>query len=229
MPTRWSQVAEVPQDGDTTYLEPPIAGRAFNVGVQALTLAARERIAAVAGAVCWRNLTNGVGRLTLALGAQTLPTADHAPAPAYDTGFVLARTSPVTGAAWTAAEASQALVGAVSVSGPVQRATQVGLHVFVYTPPAVPPTVVQRHKEIGMNFRAIGPLVANGSDQEIEVPRGATLVVHPVGAAVEVRDVAGADGKLTIPADALVMLGPSNGQTVYLKADADTVIELAVT
>jgi len=46
---------------------------------------------------------------------------------------------------------------------------------------------------------------------------------------VEVRDVAEGTAKLTIPADAMVMLGPSYGQTVYLKAIVGTVIELAVT
>ncbi len=80
-----------------------------------------------------------------------------------------------------------------------------------------------------MNFQAMEPLTASGTDQPVEVPRGATLLVHPLAANVEVRDVAGGTAKLTIPADSMVMLGPSYGQTVYLKATAGTVIELAVT
>ena len=80
-----------------------------------------------------------------------------------------------------------------------------------------------------MNFRALEPLIADDSDQPVEVPRGAMLVVHPLAANVEVRDVAEGTAKLTIPADAMVMLGPSYGQTVYLKAIVGTVIELAVT
>ena len=80
-----------------------------------------------------------------------------------------------------------------------------------------------------MNFKALEALTATGSDQAVEVPRGASLVVHPLAANVEVRDVSGATAKLTIPADSMVMLGPSYGQTVYLRATAGTVIELGLT
>lgn len=80
-----------------------------------------------------------------------------------------------------------------------------------------------------MNFQAREPLTADGTDQPVAVPRGATLVVHGIGGEVELRDEAGSAARLTIPADALVMLGPSYGQTVYLRAAAGTVIELGLT
>jgi len=89
--------------------------------------------------------------------------------------------------------------------------------------------VSQRLKEWPMNFKALESLTATGSDQAVEVPRGATLIVRPLAASVEVRDVLGSTAKLTIPADSLVMLGPSYGQTVYLRAASGTVIELGLT
>ncbi|MEW6249195.1 MAG: hypothetical protein AB1716_00985 [Planctomycetota bacterium] len=88
----------------------------------------------------------------------------------------------------------------------------------LYHPPA----------RFAMNYQALPALTATGSDQAVDVPRGHTLIVHPIGASCEVRHVAAGD-KLTIPADTLVFLGESLGQTVYLRAQAGTTIELALT
>ena len=221
----WAHVAQVPQDGDATYLEGMSPGAAFNVGVADVTLAPGERIVAVAGALCWRNASGGSGRAVLRVGLAELATANFTPGPTYDTAFVFCRTSPATGQPWTRAELNAALIGATVYSGSGLRATQAGLHVLLHTPPVVP----LQPKEWPMNFKALEPLTATGSDQAVEVPRGATLVVHPLAASVEVRDVAGGTARLTIPADSMVMLGPSYGQTVYLRATVGTVIELGLT
>lgn|GEM_PF-1703292 len=221
----WEYVAQVPHDGDYSYLEGTYPGAAFNVGVADVALAPGERIVAVAGALCWRNNSGGSGRAVLRVGAAEQGTANFAPSGVYDTIFVFTLKSPATGKPWTKAEVDAVLVGAVVYSGSGLRATQAGLHVLLHTPPVVP----LQPKEWPMNFKALEPLTATGSDQAVEVPRGATLVVHPLAASVEVRDVAGGTAKLTIPADSMVMLGPSYGQTVYLRATAGTVIELGLT
>lgn len=221
----WEYVGQVPQDGDNTYLDGTYPGATFNVNVADVALAPGERVAAVAAALCWRNASGGTGRVTLRVGAAEQATANFSPSGAYDTVFVIARTSPATSKSWTRAEVNAALVGAVVYTGYGLRATQAGLHVLLYTPPVVP----IRRKEWPMNFQALDSLTATGSDQAVEVPRGATLVVHPLAANVEVRHVNGGTAKLTIPADSLVMLGPSYGQTVYLRAIAGTVIELGLT
>lgn len=220
----WEYVAQVPHDSDFTYLEGTYPGAAFNVGVADVALAPGERIVAAA-AVCWRNSGGGNGRVTLRVGESEQATANFMPSGAYDTIFVFARNSPATGKPWTRAEVNAALVGAAMYTGSGLRATQAGLHVLLYTPPVAP----LRPKEWPMNFKALEPLTASGSDQPVEVPRGATLVVHPLAANVEVRDVAGGTAKLTIPADSMVTLGPSYGQTVYLRATTGTVIELGLT
>jgi len=221
----WEYVGQVPQDGDITWLDGGYPGAAFNVGVADVALAPGERIVAVAGALCWRNASSGSGRALLRVGAAEQGTANFTPSGVYDTIFVFTRTSPATGKAWTRAELNAALIGATVYSGAGLRATQAGLHVLLHTPPVVP----LQPKEWPMNFKALEPLTATGSDQAVEVPRGATLVVHPLAASVEVRDVTGGTAKLTIPADSMVMLGPSYGQTVYLRATAGTVIELGLT
>ncbi len=221
----WEYVAQVPHDSDYSYLEGMYPGAAFNVGVADVALAPGERIIAAAAALCWRNYSGGSGRALLRVGAAELATANFTPVPSYDTVFVFSRTSPQSSNAWTKAEIDAALVGAAMQSGSGLRATQAGLHVLLYTPPVVP----IQPKGCPMNFKALEPLTATGSDQAVEVPRGATLVVHPLAASVEVRDVAGGTARLTIPADSLVMLGPSYGQTVYLRATAGTVIELGLT
>jgi len=220
----WENVAQVPHDGDASYLEGYFPTAAFNVAVADLALRVCERIVAVAAAMCWRNTSSASGRAVLHVGNSEQATANFTPSIAYDTVFVFARTSPATGRPWTRAEVNAARVGGVVYGGSALRATQAGLHVFLCTAP-----VQIARKELPMNFQAIEPLTASGEDQPVEVPRGATLVVHPLAANVEVRDVAGETAKLTIPADSMVMLGPSYGQTVYLKATAGTVIELAVT
>jgi len=221
----WAHVAQVPQDGDATYLEGTYPGAAFNVGVADVTLAPGERIVAVAGALCWRNASSGSGRAVLRVGSAELATANFTPVPTYDTIFVFTLKSPATGQPWTKAEVDAALVGAAVYSGSGLRCTQAGLHVLLHTPPVVP----IQPREWPMNFKALEPLTATGSDQAVEVPRGATLIVHPLAANVEVREVTGGTAKLTIPADSMVMLGPSYGQTVYLRATAGTVIELGLT
>ncbi|MEP0848339.1 MAG: hypothetical protein HRF50_16140 [Phycisphaerae bacterium] len=221
----WEYVAQVPHDSDYSYLEGTYPGAAFNVGVVDVVLAPGERIVAAAGAVCWRNSSGGNGRVTLRVGDSEQATANFMPSGAYDTIFVFARNSPATAKPWTRAEVNAALVGAAVYSGSGLRATQAGLHVLLHTPPVVP----LKPKEWPMNFQALEPLTATGSDQAVEVPRGATLVVHPLAANVEVRDVSGGTAKLTIPADSMVMLGPSYGQTVYLRATPGTVIELGLT
>jgi hypothetical protein len=218
----WEAVDEVPHDGDASYLEAMFPGP-FNVGVADLDLQPCERIAAIAGALCWRNAGNGAGRPVLYSGADQLSVSSTTPAGSYHTVFVFSRAAP-DGAPWARSRVNGVMVGAVAVSGMGLRATQVGLHVFLHTPP-----VVLQRKERAMNFLAKSALVADGSDQAVDVPRGGTLIVHPLAANVEVRDVAGAAAKLTIPADSMVMLGPSYGQTVYLRAAGGTVIELAVT
>jgi hypothetical protein len=220
----WEYVGQVPQDGDSTYLEGGYPGATFNVGVADVALAPGERIVAVAAAVCWRNSSGGNGRVTVRVGAAEQATANFLPSGAYDTVFVFTRNSPATVKPWTRAEVNAALVGAVVNTGSGLRATQAGLHVLLYTPP-----VQAQPKEWPMNFQALDSLTATGSDQTVEVPRGATLVVHPLAANVEVRHVSGGTAKLTIPADSMVMLGPSYGQTVYLRAVAGTVIELGLT
>lgn len=221
----WEYVAQVPHDSDSTYLESTYPGAAFNVGVADVALAPGEQVVAAAAALCWRNSGGGSGRVTLRVGASEQATANFLPGGAYDTVFVFARHSPATAKPWTRTDVNAALVGAVVNTGSGLRATQAGLHVLLHTPPVVP----LRPKEQAMNFQAMEPLTANGTDQPVEVPRGATLVVHPLAANAEVRDVAGGTAKLTIPADSMVMLGPSYGQTVYLKATAGTVIELGLT
>ncbi len=221
----WQYVAEVPHDGDDTFLDGQYPGAAFNVGVADVALAPGERIAAVAGALCWRNTINGVGRVLLRVGVAEQANASLTPGSSYSTLFVFARTSPATGQPWTRAELNAALMGAEVIAGSGLRATQAGLHVLLHTPPVVP----LQPKEWTMNFKAMEPLTATGLDQAVEVPRGATLIVRPLAANVEVRDVAGETAKLTIPADSMVMLGPSYGQTVYLRATAGTVIELGLT
>ncbi|MEW6249182.1 MAG: hypothetical protein AB1716_00920 [Planctomycetota bacterium] len=221
----WEYVSQVPQDGDTTYLDGGYPGASFNVNVADAALAPAERIVAAAAALCWRNSASGSGRAVLRVGSLEQTTANFMPGGAYDTVYVFTRTSPASGKAWTKAEVNAALVGAAVYTGYGLRATAAGLHVFLHTPPVVP----LKPKEWPMNFKAMEPLTATGSDQPVEVPRGATLVVHPLAASVEVRDVSGGTGKLTIPADSMVMLGPSYGQTVYLRATAGTVIELGLT
>jgi len=221
----WAHVAQVPQDGDATYLEGMYPGAAFNVGVADVALAPGERIVAAAGALCWRNNSGGSGRAVLRVGSAELATANFTPGPAYDTVFVFTLKSPATGKPWTKAEVDAVLLGAVVYSGSGLRATQAGLHVLLHTPPVVP----IQPKERPMNFKALEPLTATGSDQAIDVPRGATLVIHPLAASVEVRHITGGTAKVTIPADSMVMLGPSYGQTVYLRATAGTVIELGLT
>jgi len=221
----WAYVAQVPHDSDSTYLEGTYPGAAFNVGVADVALNAGERIVAAAAALCWRNYSGGSGRAVLRVGLAELATANFTPGPTYDTVFVFSRTSPESGKAWTKAEINAALVGAAMYTGTGLRATQAGLHLLLHTPPVVP----LKPKEWPMNFKALEPLTASGSDQPVEVPRGATLIVRPLAASVEVRDVAGGTAKLTIPADSMVMLGPSYGQTVYLRATTGTVIELGLT
>jgi hypothetical protein len=220
----WEYVGQVPQDGDSTYLEGGYPGATFNVSVADIALAPGERIVAAAAALCWRNAGGGNGRVTLRVGAGEQTTAYFLPSGAYDTVFVFARTSPATAKPWTRADINAAQVGALVNTGSGLRATQAGMHVLLYTPP-----VQAQPKEWPMNFQALDSLTATGSDQVVEVPRGATLVVHPLAANVEVRHVSGGTAKLTIPADSLVMLGPSYGQTVYLRAVAGTVIELGLT
>ncbi|MEW6197751.1 MAG: hypothetical protein AB1601_03680 [Planctomycetota bacterium] len=221
----WEYVSQVPQDGDATYLDGSYPGAVFNVGVADVVLAPGEKVIAVAAAVCWRNTSSGNGRVTLRVGGAEQATANFLPGGTYDTVFVFARNSPATAKPWTRAEVNAALVGAVVNTGYGLRATQAGLHVLLHTPPVVP----LKPKEWPMNFKALESLTATGSDQAVEVPRGATLIVRPLAANVEVRDVSGATAKLTIPADSMVMLGPSYGQTVYLRATAGTVIELGLT
>ncbi len=221
----WAYVAQVPHDSDSTYLEGTSPGAAFNVGVADVSLDPGERIVAAAAALCWRNYSGGSGRAVLRVGLAELATANFTPGPTYDTVFVFSRTSPESGKAWTKAEINAALVGAFMYTGSGLRATQAGLHVLLHAPPVVP----IQPKERPMNFKALEPLTARGSDQAVEVPRGATLIVRPLAANVEVRDVSGAAAKLTIPADSMVMLGPSYGQTVYLRATAGTVVELGLT
>ncbi|MBP7747052.1 MAG: hypothetical protein KA383_13070 [Phycisphaerae bacterium] len=220
----WEHVAEIPPDGDGTFLEGASPGAAFNVALAALDLAPCERIVGVAAALCWRNTSSAAGRAVLHVGTAEQATGNFSPSTTYDTVFVFARNSPATGKPWTWAEVNAARVGGVVYTGAGLRATQARLHVFLHTAP-----VQITRKELPMNFRALEPLIADDSDQPVEVPRGAMLVVHPLAANVEVRDVAEGTAKLTIPADAMVMLGPSYGQTVYLKAIVGTVIELAVT
>ena len=227
----WEYVAQVPHDSDSTYLEGTSPGATFNVGVADVALNPGERIVAAAAALCWRNYSGGSGRAVLRVGLVELATANFTPMPGYDTVFVFSRTSPESGKAWTKAEINAALVGAAVYTGSGLRATQAGLHVLLHTPaPSSGPAILRPRKEQPpMNFKALEPLTASGSDQAVEVPRGATLIVRPLAANVEVRDVAGGSAKLTIPADSMVMLGPSYGQTVYLRATAGTVIELGLT
>ncbi len=218
----WEYVQDVPHDSDSTYLESYFSGE-FNVHVDDLVLRPCERIAAVMAALCWRTTSSGIGRPTLHVADGEESVSVSTPSIAYDTNFVFAVTSPATDKPWTLADVNAARVGAVAYSAQL-RATQAGVHVFLYTPP-----VQLQRKERPMNFQAMEPLIANGADQAVVVPRGSTLIVHPLAANVEVRDVPGTTAKLTIPADSMVMLGPSYGQSVHLRADAGTVIELAVT
>ncbi len=77
-----------------------------------------------------------------------------------------------------------------------------------------------------MNLEIKTPLVANGSDQAVVVRRGYVLAIHATAAA-ELRHVANGPA-FPIPADTIVCLGESLGQTVYVRATAGTVISLAL-
>lgn len=77
-----------------------------------------------------------------------------------------------------------------------------------------------------MNLNVFPPLTADGSDQAIEVPRGYVLAIHTTAAA-ELRHVPGGPA-FPIPADTIVTLGESLGETVYVRAMAGTVISLAL-
>jgi hypothetical protein len=77
-----------------------------------------------------------------------------------------------------------------------------------------------------MNLKVLPKRTADGSDQAVEVPRGYVLAIHATAAA-ELRHVP--DGPaFPIPADTIVCLGESFGQTVYVRATAGTVISLAL-
>jgi len=80
-----------------------------------------------------------------------------------------------------------------------------------------------------VNFIALNPLTATGSDQAVSVPRGYHLIIRAVDGDVELRHQTGAAAKLTFPLGTLASLGPSLGQTVYVKATAGVTIELALT
>jgi hypothetical protein len=77
-----------------------------------------------------------------------------------------------------------------------------------------------------MNLHVLPSLTANGTDQAVEVPRGYVLAIHATAAA-ELRHVASGPA-FPIPADTIVCLGESLGQTVYVRATAGTVISLAL-
>lgn len=220
----WPYVDDVPHDDDASY----VAGTSssFGVGFPGLVLAAGERIAAVAAAIVWRAAPDGNASAFVQVGDAVEQTNALYVSSDYDTTFAMSRTVPGTTRPWRKADVDGALAGVIAYSGSEVRCTQAGLHVLLHTP-AVAPTF--RRKDTPMNFIAMEPLVANGSDQPVEVPRGATLLVHPLAASVEVRHQAGATAKLTITADSLVPLGPSLGQTVHLRAVAGTTIELALT
>lgn len=77
-----------------------------------------------------------------------------------------------------------------------------------------------------MNLEIKAPLIADGSDQVVVVPRGYVLAIHATAAA-ELRHVP--DGPaFPIPADTIVTLGESLGETVFVRATAGTVISLAL-
>lgn len=78
-----------------------------------------------------------------------------------------------------------------------------------------------------MNVKVLPTLTATGSDQSVDVPRGYCLAIH-ADADVELRHVQDGD-KYTLPAGMHVTLGESLGQAVYLRAEAGTSIELALT
>jgi hypothetical protein len=80
-----------------------------------------------------------------------------------------------------------------------------------------------------MNLKPLTPLVADGTDQSVEVPRGYCLAFRAIGAVVELRGTAESDDKGTFAANTWVTLGESLGQTVYLRAAEGTAIELLLT
>jgi hypothetical protein len=223
----WQYLADVPHDGDVTYVSKFMTAGTFGVGFEDLVLQAGEQIAAVTAAVVWRSTTSANGSAHLTVGDHSDGAGGAPVSTSYDTVYVLSRLVPGTSQRWTKADVDAVVAGAAMASGTELCCTQIGLHVLLYAPPAATPMF--RRKDTPMNFVAMEPLVANGSDQTIDVPRGATLLVHPLEAGVEVRDRQGATAKLTITAGSLVPLGPSLGQTVYLRSVAGTTIELALT
>ena len=88
----------------------------------------------------------------------------------------------------------------------------------------------ERHgdEEIPMNLQLLAALTATGSDQPVIVPRDYALAIYPVSNDATLRDASGGANAITIPADMLTVLGRSLGQTVYLRATAGTVIQLAL-
>ncbi len=77
-----------------------------------------------------------------------------------------------------------------------------------------------------MNLKVLPKLTADGSDQAVEVPRGYVLAIHSTAAA-ELRHQQNGPA-FPIPADTIVTLGESLGETVYVRATAGTVISLAL-
>jgi hypothetical protein len=225
----WQHLADVPHDGDVTYVSKLLAAGTFGVGFEDIALQAGEQIAAVTAAVVWRSTTSANGSAYLRVGDHSDGAGGAPVSTSYDTAFVLSRLVPGTSRKWTKADVDAVVAGAAMASGTELCCTQIGLHVLLYAPPAATSMFRFQRKDTPMNFVAMEPLVASGSDQPIEVPRGATLLVHPLEAGVEVRDRPGATAKLTITAGSLVPLGPSLGQKVYLRATAGTTIELALT
>ncbi len=78
-----------------------------------------------------------------------------------------------------------------------------------------------------MNIQILPSISASGVDDLVVVPRGHCLAFCAVGV-VELRHELNGD-KITLPSNTWIILGESHGQTVYLRAAAGTLIELALT
>ncbi len=77
-----------------------------------------------------------------------------------------------------------------------------------------------------MNLIVQNPITASGEDQPLPVPRGYVLMISAT-AAFELRHTAGGPA-FPMPPGVPITIGESQQQTVYVRADAGTVISWAL-
>jgi hypothetical protein len=80
-----------------------------------------------------------------------------------------------------------------------------------------------------MQLQVLQSLIADGADQQVQIKKGYCLLIHSIGASCTLRASDGAADSFTIPADSPTPLGEAlQDYTVYLRATAGTVIDLAL-